>query len=151
MKTTPGQVDTEQREPEWSRTGRAAAYTAGSALLAGTVLFLLDASGLLGSGPAYRQTAAGPLADQAPFFAAYFAHHHRIVWDIIARDTILPIAYLALIAVALAVQNRTGPRHPAGQFLVASFIVGGTLSILADVTFLAASPEGTPAHGHHRQ
>lgn len=57
--------------------GRAAGYIAGSALLAGTVLFLLDATGLLGSGPVYRPTGAGPLVDQATFFAAYFAHQHH--------------------------------------------------------------------------
>jgi len=96
----------------WSRTGRAAGYIAGSALLAGTVLFLLDAAGFLGSGPVYRRTGAGPLVDQATFYVAYFGHQHHIVWDIIARDTILPVAYLAPIVVALAVRNRTGPRHP---------------------------------------
>jgi hypothetical protein len=63
----------------------------------------------------------------------------HIVWDIIARDTILPVAYLALIVVALAVRNRTGPRHPEGQLTVTLFIVGGILSILADLTFLAAA------------
>ena len=119
--------------------GRAAGYIAGSALLAGTVLFLLDAAGLLGPGPVYRPTGAGPLMDQATFWAAYFAHQHHIVWDIIARDTILPVAYLALIVAALAVRNRTGPRHPEGQLLVTSFIVGGVLSILANLTFLAAA------------
>ena len=119
--------------------GCAAGYTAGSALLAGTVLFLLDAAGLLGAEPVYRPTGAGPLADQATFYVAYFAHQHHIVWDLIARDTILPVAYLALMVAALAVRNRTGPGHPDGQFLVASFIVGGTLSILADLTFLAAT------------
>jgi hypothetical protein len=119
--------------------GRAAGYIAGSALLAGTVLFLLDTTGLLGSGPVYRPTGAGPLVDQATFFAAYFAHQHHIVWDIIARDTIPPAAYLALIIAALAVRNRAGPRHPEGQLLVTSFIVGGIFSILADLTFLAAA------------
>jgi hypothetical protein len=54
----------------WSRPGRAAGYIAGFALLAGTVLFLLDAAGLLGAGPVYRRTGAGPLADQATFWAA---------------------------------------------------------------------------------
>jgi hypothetical protein len=103
------------------------------------VLFLLDAAGLLGPGPVYRPTAAGPLADQATFWAAYFAHQHHIVWDIIARDTILPVAYLALIVAALAVRNRTRPRHPDGQLLVTSFTVGGIFSILADLTFLAAA------------
>ena len=103
------------------------------------MLFILDAAGLLGSGPGYRPTGAGALMDQATFYAAYFAHQHDIVWDIIARDTILPVAYLALIAAALAVRNRTGPGHPEGQFLVTSFLVGGILSIVADLTFLAAA------------
>jgi hypothetical protein len=132
-------VASRNRVRAWSRTGRAAGYIAGSALLAGTVLFLLDAAGLLGSGPVYRPTGAGPLADQATFYAAYFGHQHHIVWDIIARDTLLPVAYLALIVVALAVRDRTGPDHPEGQLLVASFTVGGILSILADLTFLAAA------------
>ena len=61
------------------------------------------------------------------------------MWDIIARDTILPVAYLALVIAALAVRNRTGPGHPEGQLLVTSFIVGGIFSILADLTFLAAA------------
>jgi hypothetical protein len=61
------------------------------------------------------------------------------VWDILARDTILPVAYLALIIAALAVRNRTGLRRPEGQLMVTLFIVGGILSILADLTFLAAA------------
>ena len=141
MRTTTRPLDRPPREPAgaWSRTGRAAGYIAGSALLAGTALFLLDAAGFLGSGPAYRRTGAGPLVDQATFYVAYFGHQHHIVWDIIARDTILPVAYLALIVVALAVRNRTGPRHPESQLLVTSFLVGGILSILADLIFLAAA------------
>ena len=141
MRTTPRPIDTAPRNPvsAWNRIGRAAGYIAGTALLAGTVLFLLDTAGLLGSGPDYRATGAGPLVDQATFYVAYFGHQHHIVWDIIARDTILPVAYLALITAALAVRNRTGPRHPEGQLLVTSFIVGGTFSILADLTFLAAA------------
>jgi hypothetical protein len=66
----------------WSRPGRAAGYIAGSALLAGTALALLDAAGLLGPGPAYRHTGAGPLVDQATFYAAYFGHQHHIVHSI---------------------------------------------------------------------
>jgi hypothetical protein len=144
VRTTTRPVDTAPRNlvTAWSQTGRAAGYIAGSALLAGTVLFLLDAAGLLGSGPVYHRTGAGPLVDQATFYVAYFGHQHHIVWDIIARDTILPVAYLALIIAALAVRDRTGPSHPEGQLLVTSFIVGGILSILADLTFLAAAEYG---------
>ncbi len=141
MRTAQTPADMPPHDPvrAWTWSGRAAGYTAGAALLAGTALFLLDAAGLLGSGPLYRRTSAGPLADQATFFAAYFAHQHHIVWDIIARDTILPVAYLALVVAALAVRDRTGPGRPEGQFLVTSFIVGGILSVIADLTFLAAA------------
>jgi hypothetical protein len=123
----------------WRRMGRVAGFVAGLWLLAGTVLYLLDAAGLLGSGPDYHATSAGPTADQATYFSAYFAHQPRIVWDIMARDTILPLAFLALIIVALAVRNRTGPGQPESQVLVGSFIVGGIFSILADLTFLGAA------------
>ena len=113
---------------------------AGTALLAGTVLFLLDAAGFLGSGSAYLRASAVPLANQPGWFvAAYFAHQQHVVWDIIARDTILPVAYLAFIIAAVAVRNRTGPASPAGQLMVTLFTVGGILSILADLTFLAAT------------
>ena len=141
MRTRPRPVDIAPGDPvaAWRQTGRGAGYIAGSALLAGTVLYLLDAAGLLGPGTVYRPTGAGPLVDQATFYVAYFGHQHHIVWDIIARDTILPIAYLALMIAALAVSNRAGPRRPEGQLLVTAFIVGGTLSILADLTFLAAA------------
>lgn len=141
VRTSPRPIDTVPRDHAraWSLTGRAAGYTAGSALLAGTVLFLLDATGLLGSGPVYRPTSAGPLVDQATFYVAWFGHQHQIVWDIIARDTVLPIAYVALIIAALAVRNRTGPGNPDGQFVVTLFVVGGVFSILADLTFLAAT------------
>jgi len=61
------------------------------------------------------------------------------VWNIIARDTILPVAYLALIITALAVRNRSEPALAEGQVLVTAFLVGGVLSILADLTFLAAA------------
>jgi hypothetical protein len=105
VRTTARPVDSAPRNlvTAWSQTGRAAGYIAGSALLAGTVLFLLHAAGLLGSGPVYHRTGAGSLVDQATFYVAYFGHQPHIVWDIIARDTILPVAYLALITVALAV------------------------------------------------
>ncbi len=123
----------------WSSIGRKAGWIAGAALLAGTVLFLLDATGVLGSGPVYHATSAGPVQNQATFYAQLFAHQHHVVWDIIGRDTLIPIAYLALIVVALAVRNVVGERSPAAQLMVGSFVVGGVLSILADLTYLGAA------------
>jgi hypothetical protein len=67
VRTTPTPVDMAPRNPvrTWTWTRRAAGYIAGSALLAGTVLFLLDPASPFGSGPLYRRTGAGPLVDQA--------------------------------------------------------------------------------------
>ena len=123
----------------WSRISRTAGWIAGAALLAGTVLFVLDARGILGSRPTYHATSAGPVQDQAKFFAALFAHQHHVVWDIVARDALFPIAYLALIVVALAVRDGAGERSPGAQLMVSSFVVGGVLSILADLTYLGAT------------
>lgn len=141
MSTTSTAVNTEVRpDRTWNRIGRVSGHMAGTALLAGTVLFLLDAAGILGSGSAYVRAGGVPLADQPRWFlAAYFEHQQHIMWDITARDTILPIAFLAFIIAAVAVRNRTGPANPAGGLMVTLFTAGGILSILADLTFLAAT------------
>jgi hypothetical protein len=133
---TSSPVGTESRSPagEWSRVGSVAGYTAAAAFLAGTVLFLLDAAGLLGAVPAPGQLATR----QARFYTAYFTHQQDIAWDIIARDTVFPVAFLALIVAALAIRARAGAASPEGQLVVTSFTVGGILAILADLTFLAA-------------
>jgi hypothetical protein len=133
---TSSPVSTESRNlvSAWSRVGRAGGYTAAAAFLAGTVLFLLDAAGLLGAVPTPGQLAT----NQARFNSAYFTHQQHIVWDIIARDTVFPVAFLALIVAALAIRARTGAASPEGQLVVTSFTIGGILAILADLTFLAA-------------
>jgi hypothetical protein len=74
--------------------------------------------------------------DEANFWVATFAHRHDIVWDIIARDTLLPLAFVALIVVALALRQLVGYERPEAQLMVALLIVGGTLSVIADLIFL---------------
>ena len=120
----------------WSRIGRNAAYLAGAAFLVGTVLFLLDAADLLGESPEYQVTAAGPIQDDANFWVAYFEHQHGILWDIIGRDLILPVGFLALIVAGLAIRHLVGKERPEGQLIVAFLVVGGTISIIADLVFL---------------
>src|SRR5438093_3611957 len=73
----------------WHRIGRSSGYIAGVALFAGTLLYLLDALDALGASPDYHATAAGPMQDEADFWVARFAHQHHILWDIIARDSLL--------------------------------------------------------------
>jgi hydrogenase/urease accessory protein HupE len=130
----PPELDVERR---WNRVGRNAAYVAGASFFVGTVLFLLDAADLLGKGPAYHATSAGPLQDEANFWVAAFEHQHGILWDIIARDLILPLGFVALIVLGLAVRHLVGSERPEGQLMVAFLVVGGVLSAIADLTFLA--------------
>jgi hypothetical protein len=124
---------------DWVRVGRYSGCVAAAAFLAGTVLYLLDAMHALGAGPAFHKTAAGPVHDEATYWVGYFAHQHHILWDIIARDTLLPLAFLATIVLSLAVANTLGWSQPAVQLTVAFFFVGGMLAAVADLTYLAGT------------
>jgi hypothetical protein len=123
----------------WRRIGRIAGYVAGIGLFVGTLLFLLDALDALGSSPDYHATAAGPMQDEANFWVAYFAHQHHILWDIIARDSLFPLAFVALIVLSLAIGNLVGYERPQAQLMVMFFVVGGVLSALADLIYLGGT------------
>ncbi len=123
----------------WRRVGRSAGYVAGIGLFVGTLLFLLDALNALGGSPDYHATAAGPMQDEANFWVAYFAHQHHILWDIIARDSLFPLAFVALIVLSLAVGNLVGYERPDAQLMVTFFVVGGIVSALSDLIYLAGT------------
>src|SRR5207245_1947703 len=106
-------------EPTWLTVGRVSGYFGGAAFLVVIALSLLDQLGVLGSAPPYRSTAAGQLADEAVFWAGTFAHQRQIVWDIFARDSLLTLAYIAVVAVSLAVLNVVGARRAIAQLAVA--------------------------------
>jgi hypothetical protein len=124
---------------EWCRVGRVAGYVAGTGLFVATLLYLLDATGALGSDPDYHQTSAGPVQDEANFWVAYFAHKHDVLWDIVARDTLFPVAFVALAVVALAVRRLIGPDDPSAQLLTLFFALGGLVSALSDLVYLGAA------------
>lgn len=123
----------------WRRIGRASGLVAGGALVAGTVLYLLDATDALAASPDYHVTGLGALHDEATYWIAYFSHQRDILWSIVARDTLFPLAFLALIVLALAVRHTIGGDRPSAQLMVAFFVVGGTISTLSDLIFLGAS------------
>jgi hypothetical protein len=122
----------------WPGVGRIAGYVSAGALLVGTILYLLDATNALGSND-YTFPGRSPIRDEAGYWVAQFAHQHDILWDIIARDTLFPLAFMALIVVALAVRAVVRPDRPDTQLMVAFFLVGGTISILNDLVFLGAT------------
>jgi hypothetical protein len=123
----------------WRSVGRTAGYVVGVATFVATVLYLIDALGALGSDPDYHPTAAGPTQDEATFYVAYFAHKHHVLWTIIARDTLFPVAFVALGVVALAIRRLVGPDDPRGQLLTLFFVIGGTISALSDLVYLGAA------------
>lgn len=119
----------------WYRIGQTAGYGTGIGFLIVTALYLLDATGVLGAGPQFHRTAAGPLQDEANFWAAVFAHQHKILWDIIARDTLGPLASVALIVVGLAIRRLAGDR-PWAHLMYALFLIGGVVSAINSLLFL---------------
>lgn len=129
-----------QVEPSrgWPGVGRVAGYVSASALLVGTILYLLDATNALGTNN-YTFTGGSPIRDEAGYWVAQFAHQHHILWDIIARDTLFPLAFMALIVLALAVRANVSAGRPDTQLMVAFFLVGGTISILNDLIYLGAT------------
>jgi hypothetical protein len=126
-------------EAAWRRAGRASGFVAAAGLLVGTVLYLLDATHVLAADAQYHVTGAGALADEARFWVDYFARQHRVLWDVIARDTLFPVAFLALMVLALAVRRRAGAERPEAQLMVLFFVVGGLLAALSDLIYLSAT------------
>jgi hypothetical protein len=125
-------------EAEWGRVGRTAGYLSGGALLVGTILYLLDATNALGT-VHFTPEAVSPIQNQANFWVAAFAHQHDILWDVIARDTLFPFAFLALIVLALAVRPFVAAHRPDTQLMIAFFVVGGVISMLNDLIYLGAT------------
>jgi hypothetical protein len=123
----------------WARLGRISGYIAGACFLAGTVLFLLDATHVLAAETPFHQTAAGPLHDEANWWVAYFARQHHVLWDVITRDTLFPVAFVALMVVALAIRRTVQDDRPEAQLLTAFVIAGGLLSALSDLLYLSAT------------
>jgi hypothetical protein len=123
----------------WPAVGRVAGYVSAGALLVGTILYLLDATNALGANNYKPASGVSAIRGEAGYWVAYFAHQRHIIWDIISRDTLFPLAFMALIVLSLAVRAVVDARRPATQLMVAFFLVGGTISILNDLIFLGAT------------
>lgn len=123
----------------WRAVGRAAGYIAGGAFLVGTVLYLLDATNALGVTNYQPTTRLTPVQNQANFWVADFAHQHHILWDIIGRDTLFPLAFVALVVLSLAVRAFVPADRPTGQLMVLFFLVGGVFAAVSDLLYLGAT------------
>ena len=115
---------------------RGAGIFSGLALFIGTVLFLLDAADLLEPTPEFHRTSAGVEADVAHWYVAFFQRQHDILWSIALRDSLLPLGFVALMALALATLRLYGWRRPAAALMTLLFVVGGLLNSVNDLLYL---------------
>ena len=121
----------------WNRVAVISGWVAGVGLAAQTALFLLDAAQLLADEPEFHRTGAGVEVDRAQYYEDFFNRQHAILWDIVLRDTVGPIAFLALAIWALAVVFRLRPVGPVGPMTVFFFTVGSVLHIVQDLIYLS--------------
>jgi hypothetical protein len=122
----------------WRAVGRTAGYLSGVALLLGTIFYLLDATKALGVNH-YHSPGTPSVQNESGYWVSQFAHQHHILWDIIARDTLFPIAFVALVVLSLAVRAVVRADTPNAQLMVAFFLIGGILSMIADLVYLGAT------------
>lgn len=120
----------------WSRVARSAGTFSGLALFVGTVLFLLDSADVLKPMPAFQRTAAGVEVDVANWYVAFFQRQHDILWSIAVRDSLLPLGFVALMALALATARLFGWWRPEAALMALLFVVGGLLNIVNDLLYL---------------
>jgi hypothetical protein len=121
----------------WGRVGAVAGYVAGVGILAQTTLFLLDATDVLADSPEFVETDAGRVQDLAAYYAAYFDRQHEIGWNIMLRDAVGPIAFVALVVAALATANLVRSRRPESQLLVLFLGAGALLAVVQDLIYLS--------------
>jgi hypothetical protein len=121
----------------WRRLGRAAGYFAGGAVLAQTVLYLLDVTGALATQTMYQATGRGLPQDLTDYYVSYNERMHGIWWDVALRDVLGPLGYLALIVLVVALLHVAGtgkPREELGQLFV---VLGASTAALSDLMYLS--------------
>jgi len=109
----------------------------GSAFLLQTVLFLLDATGMLAPQIGFVDTPATVMEDLATYFVATHERMHTIWWDAALRDAAGPIGYLALMVLVLAVVRVVGRRQPREEVGLLVVVLGGSLGALDDLMYLS--------------
>jgi hypothetical protein len=127
----------EQTTTAWGRTAFLAGVISAVGLFLQTALFFLDATGILAFSADYRKTGAGRGEDLATYYVGLFERQHDIVWDVALRDTIGPVAALALMVLALALVRLRGHGRPGPAAWGLVFAVGALLKLLSDVVFLS--------------
>jgi hypothetical protein len=102
-----------------------------------SVLFILDATGILPSAPDFQDTGNGFAKDLATYYVGFFEHQHDIAWNIAIRDTVGPVSSVAMIVLALALSRVRGAGRPRLEVWTAVFAVGALLRLISDLVYLS--------------
>jgi len=121
----------------WGRVAWVAGWLAGVGLVIQTGLFVLDAAHVLAPEVEFRRTGAGAEVDRAQYYAEFFDRQHAVLWDIVVRDTVGPVAFLALAVWALAVVFALRPKGPVGPLTIFFFTIGSVLHMVSDLIYLS--------------
>jgi hypothetical protein len=124
-------------DPAWFAIGRWAGIVAGATLLAASLLQAAADQGWVGTEPAFRETEAGPLVDVATFYADAFSFEHDVLWNLAIRDTLFPIAFMAIIVVGLATRRIVGARRADTELLATTLLVGAMFSAMNPLIYLS--------------
>jgi hypothetical protein len=103
--------------------------------LTGTALYLLDDLDVIADPPRYQSGGEDVEAQLAGNMVSYLERQHDVWWNIAVRDSLLPLAFLALIVLVTLAADRVRWRHPAAV-MVACFLVGGVLNIVSNLVYL---------------
>jgi hypothetical protein len=121
----------------WGRTAFLAGVVSAVGLSLQTALYFVDATGILPFSPDYQETGAGRGEDLAAFYVALAERQHDIVWNIALRDTLGPVAAIALMVLALALVRLRAQGRPGPQVWALVFSVGALIKLLSDVVYLS--------------
>lgn len=121
----------------WGVIGRRAGYLAGGSFLAQSVLWLLDSTGALAPEVRFHDTPAGVQEDLATYYVALNERQHNLLWDIVARDVIGPMGYVAVMVLVLALAHQVGRGNLRIELLLLLVIVGGASAAASDVVYLS--------------
>jgi hypothetical protein len=121
----------------WGRTALIAGVVAAGALFLQSLLFVLDATGILPRAPHFHETGNGFDKDLATYYVAFFERQHDIAWNIAIRDTVGPVASIAMIVLALALSRVRGDGRPRLEVWTTVFAVGALLRLISDLVYLS--------------
>jgi hypothetical protein len=121
----------------WGRTAFLSGVVGAVGLILQTALYFVDVTGILPFSPDYRETGAGRGEDLAAYYVALAERQHDIVWNIVLRDTLGPVAAIALMVLALALVRLRAQGRPGPQVWALVFSVGALIKLLSDVVYLS--------------